>query len=412
MWGVYRGAPLPNISFAEGGQSSTGSILKWAKNKLFNMPDSSYKVLDDEASLIEPGADGISALETFQGSRTPTTDPLARGALLGITLSHTRGHVWRSLLESICLGTRACIQGLENAGLDCTSIVIAGGATRSPLFLSLHSHVTGKPVIVCENSDAPLLGCAILASACAGFHNNDVGEAVRAMVREKERIEPDMEIFKKYTEIFDCVYSKVPKTIRPIVHALHSIRGGSSESKSDYQQQQSDDKANSNEKENLIISPSILASDWTNIRNEIHRCLSAKTNQIHVDIFDGVYLSEKAFTFGPKMISDIRKYFDSSQVILDVHMCVCEPGRFVELMADAGADHFIFQYEACFSKEGEEQDADEEAKSLARKIVEHGMKCGVSINPETNVEDIYGLLETGLVSVTNVLAGESNKLFI
>ena len=156
LWGAYRGAPLPGINFAEGGQSSTGSILKWAKTLVGNKDD--YKTLDNEASYVSPGSDGLVALETFQGSRTPVTDPLARGSLLGLTLSHNRAHIWRALLESVCMGTRACIEGLAKAGHKCDSIVIAGGSTRSPLWLEMHAHVTGKPVITCENADAPLLG--------------------------------------------------------------------------------------------------------------------------------------------------------------------------------------------------------------------------------------------------------------
>ena len=56
-------------------------------------------------------------LDTFQGSRTPETDARARGALLGLTLAHTRGHIFRAMLESICMGTRAAVEALEKAGM-------------------------------------------------------------------------------------------------------------------------------------------------------------------------------------------------------------------------------------------------------------------------------------------------------
>jgi len=77
VWGAYRGAPLPSINFAEGGQSSTGSILRWARANLFDAEHTDYSVLDEEARGVPPGSDGLVALETFQGSRTPVTDPLA-----------------------------------------------------------------------------------------------------------------------------------------------------------------------------------------------------------------------------------------------------------------------------------------------------------------------------------------------
>jgi sugar (pentulose or hexulose) kinase len=133
---AYRGAPLQGLNFAEGGQSSTGSIIRWAK-RLFG--DLDYAHLDREAALISPGCDGLVALETFQGSRTPVTDPLARGALVGLTLKHTRAHVWRALMEAVCFGTRACVDGLAKAGHEANEIIIAGGTVRSPLWLQMHA---------------------------------------------------------------------------------------------------------------------------------------------------------------------------------------------------------------------------------------------------------------------------------
>jgi ribulose kinase len=228
IWGAYRGAPLSHLNFAEGGQSSTGSILRWVKNTLFGaIPDQTYKSLDDDAAAIPPGCDGLVALETFQGSRTPVTDPLARGALLGLTLSHTQAHIWRACLEAVCFGTRACIEGLEDAGHSCTELIMAGGSTRSPLWLQLHADITGKPVLVCENSDAPLLGCAILAAVGVGIHDS-VESAVRNMVRTQTRVEPNPTMTKIYTDLYEKVYSKVSTAARPVVHAIADLRGGAS----------------------------------------------------------------------------------------------------------------------------------------------------------------------------------------
>lgn len=391
-WGAYRGAPLPGINFAEGGQSSTGSIVRWAKN-LFGT-DLDYKTLDDEASLIPPGCDGLVALETFQGSRTPTTDPLARGALLGLTLSHTRAHIWRALMEAVCFGTRACIEGLESAGHKCEEIVIAGGATRSPIWLQMHADVTGKRVVVCENADAPLLGCAVLASVGAGIHKS-VDDAVKQMVRTSDTIEPKKETSAIYTTLYERVYSKVSLAARPVAHAIASLRGGA------------DDETLSGP----IISPSLLACDWSNIRGEIRRCMEAGTNHLHVDIFDGVFIdSPYALTFGPHMVQAIKRCCDEyktefGKAIIDLHLCVARPGRYVEAMAECGGSRFIFQWEAM--KGENDKDRLVSAVELARKIVDSGMKCGVSINPSTDVECIFPLLDTGLVDLVDVLAVEA-----
>ena len=385
-WGAYPGAPLPGLHFAEGGQSSTGSLLRWAK-QLFGAHDLPYPSLDMEAEAVPPGSDGLVALETFQGSRTPVTDPLARGALVGLTLSHTRAHIWRALMEGVCFGTKACIEGLESAGHPCDEIIIAGGSTRSPLWLQMHADVTGKPVVVCEYTDAPLLGCAVLASVGVGIHSS-VKDAVQSMVRVSRRIDPDPSGAKTYQMLYREVYSSLAGSVRGVAHAsaaAMSVRGGAEVWKTP------------------VISPSLLASDWSDIRGEVKKCVLAGTSRLHVDVFDGVFLdSPNALTFGPQMVAAIRRSCDraspSQRVILDLHICVDRPGRYVIPMADAGGDCFIFQWEA-LKDPGDVVD-------LAHHIVSSGMLCGISLNPETDVDELIPVLESGLVAVVDVLAVE------
>ena len=411
-WGAYRGAPLPGLNFAEGGQSSTGSIIRWAK-KLFGASDVDYEHLDTEAKSIPPGCDGLIALETFQGSRTPVTDPMARGALLGLTLSHTRAHVWRAFMEAVCFGTRACMDGLEAAGHACNEIVIAGGATRSDLWLQMHADVTGKPVVVCENADAPLLGCAILASVGVGIHDS-VGDAVKAMVRTARRVEPSKEITEIYSRIYANVYSQVGGAVRPVVHSIASLRGGETSFQSDSNPEGDDfvDVSKNRDARLPAISPSLLACDWANIKEEVDRCIEAGTKRLHVDIFDGVFLdSPYAFTFGPQMVAAIRRC--ASEAVLDLHMCVERPSRYVDPMKKAGGDTFIFQWEAVTAEiEGDTSgpsslpESTEAAIQLAKQIVDTGMECGVSVNPSTDIQAIFPLLRSGLVSLVDVLAVE------
>lgn len=276
---------MPGRNFAEGGQSSTGSIIRWAR-KVLGAETVDYATLDSEAEQIPPGCEGLVALETFQGSRTPETDALARGALVGLSLSHTRAHIWRAFMEAVCYGTRGCIEGLEQAGHGCDEIIIAGGATRSKLWLQMHADVTGKPVVVCENSEAPLLGSAILASLGVGVHGS-ISDAVKSMVRTKARVEPSADLAPEYTKLYENVYSKVNRCVKPISHAIANLRGGDSSTCGPV-----------SEKTTPTISPSLLACDFANMKNEVMRCMEAGASRLHVDIFDSVGLdSPYAFTF-------------------------------------------------------------------------------------------------------------------
>jgi sugar (pentulose or hexulose) kinase len=102
-----------------------------------------------------------------QGNRTPHTDALSRGALAGLTLAHSRGHVFRSLLEGVAMGTRLILDTMGAAGYRPSTINIAGGATRSELWLQIHADVAGVPFVLTAQPEAPMLGCAILASGGA-----------------------------------------------------------------------------------------------------------------------------------------------------------------------------------------------------------------------------------------------------
>lgn len=149
----------------------------------------------------------------------------------------------------------------------------------------------------------------------------------------------------------------------------------------------------------------------TDIKGEIQKCLDAGVPWLHIDVFDGVFLdSPMALTFGPQMIDSIRKRFvDRHELTLDVHLCVDRPERYAKPMAEAGATRIIFQWEAmgCSNEGGgDNSDALSSAIAFARTITSLGMKCGVSINPETSVTTIYPLLDTGLVDLVDVLAVE------
>ena len=91
-------------------------------------------------------------LDHFQGNRTPYTDAASRGAITGLTLKHTPAHVFRAIIEGICLGTRLIIDSFGEA-FSAKRIVAAGGPTNSRLWLQIHADTIGVPL---ELTDAHL----------------------------------------------------------------------------------------------------------------------------------------------------------------------------------------------------------------------------------------------------------------
>jgi sugar (pentulose or hexulose) kinase len=190
---VYSGRPI-----IEGGQTSTGSVIAWFKRNFAEHTD--FDTLNAQAASLPPGAEGLLAVDHFQGNRTPHTDALARGAITGLSLKHTPAHVYRALVESICLGTRAIVEAFGGA-FTARRIVVAGGATRSPFWLQVHADTLGLPLELTEETEAQALGSAILAAVGAG-HFADIDSACAAMVRTARRIEPDMAAHAAYAPIY------------------------------------------------------------------------------------------------------------------------------------------------------------------------------------------------------------------
>lgn len=213
VWGTYMGAVYPGKPIIEGGQTSTGSVIAWFKRHF--AAETGFEELNASAAALPPGAEGLVVLDHFQGNRTPYTDALSRGAITGLTLKHTPAHVFRAIIEGICLGTRLITDNFGDA-FSPRRIVLAGGATNSPLWLKIHADTIGAPIELTEVPDAPALGCGILAAYGAGRFSS-IEEGCSAMVRRKSVIEPDAVIARRYE---NDVYPQY----RALYAALKSVR--------------------------------------------------------------------------------------------------------------------------------------------------------------------------------------------
>lgn len=210
IWGTYCDALLPGVHVVEGGQTSTGSVINWLKN-LYGMSD--YGELNREAAELPPGSEGLIVQEHFQGNRTPHTDPHSRGAIHGLTLKHGRAHLFRAAIEGISFGSELILETMRESGFEPQQIVVAGGATLSDLWLQIHADVCNLPLTLTAVTDAPLLGCAILATVGCGLHP-DVQTAVDHMVKVARVIEPDpaahsayQPFYKSYKDTYPAVLS-------------------------------------------------------------------------------------------------------------------------------------------------------------------------------------------------------------
>lgn len=207
VWGAYPDIVYPGRWIVEGGQTSTGSIINWLRRFCGGHLD--LATLNMKAEALEPGSDGLIVQDHFQGDRTPYTDPLSRGAIVGLTLAHEPHHVFRAIMEGIGFGTRAILDAFRAGGYTSTEITVGGGATASQLWMQIHADTAGLPVRIPASADAPSTGSAVLAAHGAGRFAG-IDDGIAAMVRPGTSIDPRPRETAIYHEIYQNYLALYP----------------------------------------------------------------------------------------------------------------------------------------------------------------------------------------------------------
>lgn len=216
MWtvgGAYQGQY--NLA---AGMATTGSLTRWFRDELAqDLPeDSAYAQLFAGAESISVGADGLLMLPYFSGERTPINDPKAKGIIAGLTLSHTRNHLFRAVLESVAYGIRHNIETFNSIGAPVKRMVAVGGGTQSMTWLQIVSDVAGIEQIIPEVTIGASYGDAFLAGLAAGIlKRSDLENWVKA----KTIITPNEHNHALY-EAFYQDYLNLYTQTKDIVHRL------------------------------------------------------------------------------------------------------------------------------------------------------------------------------------------------
>jgi xylulokinase len=208
---------------------AAGGSLDWFRNSLWAADNRgrdkgstvSFDRLIAEAASTPTGAEGLQFLPYLAGERTPHLDPRARGALVGLTLSHSRGHIVRAILEGVTYTLRDSLAIIEELGIPVRQIRTSGGGAKNPFWRQLQADVFGKRVTAMAADEGPAFGVALLAAVGAGYFKN-ITEACQVTVQMSETSKPILKARRYHDRAFP-LFQQFYRATREEMHALGEL---------------------------------------------------------------------------------------------------------------------------------------------------------------------------------------------
>jgi len=206
---LYRAA-APDRWYAMAAMQNAGIALEWVRAMLGASWDDVYA----EAFAVPPGAEGLVFLPYLTGERTPYFDSSARGAWVGLRLSHSRGHLLRAALEGVAFAIRQGLEALLATGVAATELRLAGGGSFDPQWRQLLADVLEQPLLATATPAASALGAALLAGV--GFGAWPDAQRVAALAGPPELVATPGPSSEAYAE----AYARFRQLYLPIAAAL------------------------------------------------------------------------------------------------------------------------------------------------------------------------------------------------
>ncbi|HUS06805.1 MAG TPA: FGGY-family carbohydrate kinase, partial [Bryobacteraceae bacterium] len=207
---------VPGKWHVMGVTQGAGLSLQWLRNQLASGKE--YGELTDEAAGSPPGAQGLLWLPYLMGERTPHLDAAARAVWFGLTASHTRADMIRSIIEGVCYSQKDGLDIIEGMGVPVNSIRISGGGARSPFWRQVLADILNKRVVTLETQEGSAYGAALLAMVGTGAYGSVV-EACRTTIREVEGVSPRPPETASYLKSH-AIYQALYPALKPLFQQI------------------------------------------------------------------------------------------------------------------------------------------------------------------------------------------------
>jgi len=213
---------IPGKFLLNGCMASSGSLIRWFRDQFAS--GVGYAQLDAEAAALPAGADGLILLPYFVGEKTPLNDPLARGTLVGLTLMHTRAHIFRAVLEGISFGFMHHMDVLAGRGHRPTRGRLTNGGAHSALWKQITADALGLPLEAVAQHPGSSLGAAFVAGKGVGVFR--AWDEIERCIAVSSVTQPNLEnharyqaLFPLYLEIYEQLKGTYPALARSTVSA-------------------------------------------------------------------------------------------------------------------------------------------------------------------------------------------------
>ena len=211
---------VPDHHNVSGLISTTGKAVEWFR-EICGKQDMDYAELFRLVGTVPAGAGRLVFLPYLAGERSPIWDPGARGAFLGLSLSHGWLEMARAVVESIGFAIRDILEVMAERGLSITELRVAGTQARSRVLNQIKADITGCRLLVPEVKESELMGGACVGLAALGHYAHPI-EAAEACVRIGQIFEPHIRDRGLYEELFRAYRAGYP-ALKGIFHDLASV---------------------------------------------------------------------------------------------------------------------------------------------------------------------------------------------
>lgn len=178
------------------------------------------ELLEAEAARVPAGSEGLLTVPDWLA---PATQLHRKGVMIGFDQRHTRGHMYRSILEAIAMRMKNNLAGmLRDVGAAPDRLIVCGGGSNSPLFMQIVADVFGLPAVRNRINGAAALGAAICVAVATGVYA-DFAQAVGAMVHQRDAFSPDPRNHRVYTTLNEGAYRELAAMLEGTLRHIHRV---------------------------------------------------------------------------------------------------------------------------------------------------------------------------------------------